>query len=40
MILEEPGMEYMVKWLPQALGTDEVPATFVPMGDTYRYVVA
>lgn len=38
--LEEPGMEYMVKWLPQALGCDEVPATFVPMGDTYRYVVA
>lgn len=38
--LEEPGMEYMVNWLPQALGTDEIPATFVRMEDTYRYVVA
>lgn len=38
--LEEPGMEYMTRWLPEALGTDEVPASFVPIGDTYRYVVA
>lgn len=38
--LEEPGMEYMVKWLPAALGCDEMPATFVPMHDTYQYVVA
>lgn len=37
--LEEPGMEYMVKWLPAALGTDEVPAAFVPMQDTYQYIV-
>ncbi len=38
--MEEPGMEYMVRWLPEALGTDEIPATFVPMGDTYQYIVA
>ncbi len=38
--LEEPGMEYMAKWLPDALGTTDVPATFVPMGDTYQYVLA
>lgn len=38
--LEEPGMEYMPTWLPAALGTDEIAATFVPMGDTYRYVTA
>ncbi|MBS5865580.1 MAG: Nif3-like dinuclear metal center hexameric protein [Coriobacteriaceae bacterium] len=38
--LEEPGMEYMIKWLPQALGTDRVPISFVRMQDTYRYVVA
>lgn len=38
--LEEPGMEYMVGWLPDALETDAVPATFVRMEDTYRYVVA
>ena len=37
--LEEPGMEYMVRWLPAALGTDQIPATFVPMTDTYQYVV-
>lgn len=38
--LEEPGMEYMVHWLPEALGTDVIPTTFVRMEDTYRYVVA
>ena len=38
--LEEPGMEYMVGWLPTALGTDELLATFVRMEDTYRYVTA
>ena len=38
--LEEPGMEYMVRWLPEALGTDAIPTTFVRMEDTYRYVVA
>lgn len=38
--LEEPGMEYMPTWIPMALGSDEISATFVPMGDTYQYVVA
>lgn len=38
--LEEPGMEYMVHWLPEALGTDAIPTTFVRMEDTYRYVGA
>lgn len=38
--LEEQGMEYMVHWLPEALGTDAIPTTFVRMEDTYRYVVA
>lgn len=37
--LEEPGMEYMLNWLPDALRTVDVPAAFVPMEDTYRYVV-
>lgn len=36
--LEEPGMELMAEWLPEALGTSEVPVCFVPMGDTYQYV--
>ena len=31
-------MEYMATWLPKALETEEVPVTFVPMGDTYQYV--
>lgn len=40
--LEEPGMEYMIEWLPDALGIDEgsLKMQFVPMGDTYRYVLA
>lgn len=42
---EEPGMEYMATWVPRALeaaGLDaaSVPVTFVPMGDTYQYVLA
>lgn len=38
---EEPGMEYMAEWLPNALGPEGagVPVCFVPMGDTYQYVV-
>ncbi|ERI05116.1 Nif3-like dinuclear metal center hexameric protein [Atopobium sp. oral taxon 810] len=36
--LEEPGMEYMVTWLPTALGTSDIPVTFVGMTDTYEYV--
>ena len=36
---EEPGMEYMVNWLPEALGTNDVPATFVPMKDPFNYVL-
>lgn len=38
--LEEPGMEYMPTWIPAALGSDEIQVDFVPMGDTYQYVVA
>ena len=38
--LEEPGMEYMTHWVHEALGTDEIDVTFVPMGDTYQYVGA
>ena len=32
-------MELIAEWLPEALGTSEVPVSFVPMGDTYQYVV-
>lgn len=42
---EEPGMEYMATWVPRALegaGLDsaKVPVSFVPMGDTYQYMLA
>lgn len=37
--LEEPGMEYMARWLPLALGDGCPRVDFVPMGDTYQYVV-
>jgi hypothetical protein len=32
-------MELMAEWLPEALGTFDVPVRFVPMGDTYQYIV-
>ncbi len=39
---EEPGMEYMAAWVPDALGEAGacIPVTFVAMGDTYQYVLA
>lgn len=37
--VEEPGMEYMLRWLPQAIGVD-VPASFVASGDPWTYVTA
>lgn len=37
--VEEPGMEYMLRWLPEALGAD-VPMSFVPSGDPWTYVTA
>lgn len=38
--IEDPGMEYMVRWLPEALGTDSVPVCYVAAGDPFAYVVA
>ena len=38
--VEEPGMEYMTHWIGKALGTDEIPCTFVAQGDPFHYVVA
>lgn len=37
--VEEPGMEYMLCWLPRAIGAD-VPASFVASGDPWTYVTA
>ena len=33
-------MEYMTHWIGKALGTDEIPCTFVAQGDPFHYVVA
>lgn len=35
---EEPGMEYMLTYLPQALGED-VPCSFVPCADMYEFLI-
>lgn len=37
--VEEPGMEYMLRWLPEASGVD-VPMSFVASGDPWTYVTA
>lgn len=37
--VEEPGMEYMLRWLPKASGAD-VPMSFVASGDPWTYVTA
>lgn len=35
--LEEPGMEYMVSYLPAAIGTD-ISCTYIQSGDMYEYM--
>lgn len=35
--VEEPGMEYMVRYLPDALG-ETVPCTFIPCTDMYHFL--
>lgn len=37
--VEEPGMKYMLKWLPEALGTDEVSANYVQSGDMNTFIL-
>ncbi len=36
--VEEAGMKYMEKWLPELLG-QEMPVTYVPSGDSFSYLV-
>lgn len=36
---EEPGMKYMMNWLPDALGTKDIPMTFVASGDMNHFIV-
>lgn len=33
-------MEYLPHWVGRALGTDEVPCTFVAQGDPFHYILA
>lgn len=37
--VEEPGMKYMLRWLPEALGTDEVSANYVQSGDMNTFIL-
>lgn len=37
--VEEPGMKYMLNWLPEALGTNEIPSTFVQSGDMNTFIL-
>ena len=37
--VEQLGMKYMFKWLPQAIEDDSIPLEFVPARDTYQYVL-
>lgn len=34
---EELGMKYMVRWLPDVVGT-ELPVHFIPSGDSFSYI--
>ncbi len=37
--LEEPGMKYMITYLPKAIGTDQIPCHFIQSGDMYHYLI-
>ena len=36
--LEQPGMEYAVNWLPEAIGDTSIPVQFVSDGDVFQFV--
>lgn len=37
--VEEPGMKYMLQWLPEALGTLKIPMTYVQSGDMNTFIL-
>ena len=37
--VEEPGMKYMLKWLPDALETEELSLNFVQSGDMNTFIL-
>lgn len=38
-IVEEPGMKYMLKWLPDALETEELLMNFVQSSDMNTFIL-
>lgn len=37
--VEEPGMKYMLKWLPAAIGNQDIPMHFVQSGDMNTFIL-
>lgn len=37
--VEEPGMKYMLQWLPEALETADIPMTYVQSGDMNTFIL-
>ena len=37
--VEEPGMKYMLQWLPEALETADIPMTYVQSGDMKTFIL-
>ena len=37
--VEQLGMKYMLRWLPEALETDDLKIEYVPAKDQYQYIV-
>ncbi|NCB32573.1 MAG: hypothetical protein EOM64_01605 [Erysipelotrichia bacterium] len=35
---EEPGMKYMTEWLPEAIGSADLPIVFIQAGDAFHYM--
>lgn len=35
---EEPGMQYMLRWLPEVIG-EEIPLYFIQSGDSFGYIL-
>lgn len=37
--VEEPGMKYMLQWMPEALETSDIPVTYVQSGDMNTFIL-
>lgn len=36
--VEEPGMKYMLKWLPEAIGTHKIKMKYIQSGDMNHFI--